>query len=300
MRRSFILVVLCALAGTVLAQSTGTLTYGPAVAAAPVPGAPAATAVPIPLLLLLPLGIALAWLGFRALRKHSARLLGAVLILSGLGMGIAGSLQIPGAIALAVDMIELNDPNGGTVDIPQGNAVYTNTSTVSLKIGSVVAPPTCATASPTDECVPGLVLADTESCSTVYSCGPVCGNALVETGEACDDGNLNNNDACLNSCQAAACGDGIVWAAVEQCDDGNLQDGDGCANDCTIEPAPVCGNGIEEVGECGTFGTCQADCSSCTPSCNGLSCGDDGCGGSCGTCGGGTECSGGLCLAPPP
>lgn len=34
---------------------------------------------------------------------------------------------------------------------------------------------------------------------------------------------------------------------------------------------------------------------SCTPSCGGNSCGDDGCGGSCGTCGGGWVCTGTSC-----
>ena len=35
--------------------------------------------------------------------------------------------------------------------------------------------------------------------------------------------------------------------------------------------------------------------STCTPSCNGKTCGDDGCGGSCGTCDTGETCSGGVC-----
>ena len=38
----------------------------------------------------------------------------------------------------------------------------------------------------------------------------------------------------------------------------------------------------------------------CTPSCGGKTCGDDGCGGSCGACGGGATCSAGQCVAAPP
>lgn len=38
----------------------------------------------------------------------------------------------------------------------------------------------------------------------------------------------------------------------------------------------------------------------CAPSCGGRVCGDDGCGGSCGTCSGGQTCSGGKCVTPPP
>jgi hypothetical protein len=36
---------------------------------------------------------------------------------------------------------------------------------------------------------------------------------------------------------------------------------------------------------------------SCTPQCNGLACGNDGCGGSCGTCSQGQSCSGGQCVS---
>ena len=43
---------------------------------------------------------------------------------------------------------------------------------------------------------------------------------VVEGDEACDDGNELDNDACLNNCQAARCGDGIVGPG-EGCDDGN-------------------------------------------------------------------------------
>jgi cysteine-rich repeat protein len=50
----------------------------------------------------------------------------------------------------------------------------------------------------------------------------------------------------LNTCTAAACGDGIVHQAVEECDDGNLENGDGCDRTCTLE---ICGNGRVEGGE---------------------------------------------------
>jgi V8-like Glu-specific endopeptidase len=38
----------------------------------------------------------------------------------------------------------------------------------------------------------------------------------------------------------------------------------------------------------------------CTPSCGTKTCGDDGCGGTCGTCAGGSTCSAGQCVANPP
>ncbi len=297
MKRFSFLLPLLALASPVLAQSTGSLAYGPVAPGAAPPAAAAAVvnAVPIPLLFLLPLGLALAWLGLRTLRRQSGRgLLGVLLIVAGLGMGITGGLNIPGAVAVAINMVELDNPDGGTVDIPQSDTVYTNVSGVPLEIGSVVAPPACATTSPADECLEGKVLSEEASCSTVYDCSPVCGNGIVQSGESCDDGNSINEDFCTASCQLAACGDGIVATlAGEQCDDGNLADGDGCSSSCTLElTLPVCGNGIPESGECGTLGTCPADCeASCSPNCSGKVCGDDGCGGSCGSCGGGLVCS---------
>ena len=137
----------------------------------------------------------------------------------------------------------------------------------------------------------GGVYDDTRTCA--HGCG--CGDGLVgfDEGETCDDGNEDNTDACLNSCDEATCGDGFVWAGVEECDDansvdtdacvagcvsascgdgfvwmgyeacddGNLLDGDGCDSNCT---PTGCGNGIATSGEaCDTGGasaTCDGDC----------------------------------------
>lgn len=50
-------------------------------------------------------------------------------------------------------------------------------------------------------------------------------------------------------------------------------------------------------GTCPTGSVCQSNTcvASCVPSCSGKQCGDDGCGGSCGTCPTGFACDGGLC-----
>jgi GH18 family chitinase len=50
-------------------------------------------------------------------------------------------------------------------------------------------------------------------------------------------------------------------------------------------------------GTCGTNEECNGSqqCTSCTPSCGGNECGDDGCGGSCGTCDAGEVCNSGTC-----
>jgi subtilisin-like proprotein convertase family protein len=40
--------------------------------------------------------------------------------------------------------------------------------------------------------------------------------------EECDDANMVNTDACLNTCKNAKCGDGVIQAGVEQCEGANL------------------------------------------------------------------------------
>ncbi|MBI5503226.1 MAG: DUF4215 domain-containing protein [Deltaproteobacteria bacterium] len=69
---------------------------------------------------------------------------------------------------------------------------------------------------------------------------PDCGDGFQQNGEACDDGNADNTDACLNDCSAAACGDGFVHSGVEVCDDGNTASRDGCSSTCSIDT--ICGD----------------------------------------------------------
>src|SRR3989344_3499201 len=67
---------------------------------------------------------------------------------------------------------------------------------------------------------------------------PVCGNAILEQGENCDDGNRNNGDSCPDgvggSCKQATCGDGYLWntdGGSESCDDGTRN---GTPNKCNL------------------------------------------------------------------
>ena len=54
------------------------------------------------------------------------------------------------------------------------------------------------------------------------------GNAIIDPGEVCDDGNTVSGDGCRGDCgKIEVCGDGIVDAG-EQCDDGNTNPADGC------------------------------------------------------------------------
>lgn len=85
---------------------------------------------------------------------------------------------------------------------------------------------------------------DSISCAQ-DGCTPVCGNGVMEVGEDCDDGNLENSDACLNNCKPASCGDGFIAASVEECDDTNLSDNDACTSACKMA---TCGDGFTWAG----------------------------------------------------
>ncbi|HEY0478660.1 MAG TPA: DUF4215 domain-containing protein [Kofleriaceae bacterium] len=79
----------------------------------------------------------------------------------------------------------------------------------------------------------------------------LCGNAHIDDGEVCDDGNTKDGDGCSHDCKSTeVCGNGIkdVNAHIpEVCDDSNTKDGDGCSHDClSLE---VCGNKIVDIGE---------------------------------------------------
>ncbi len=61
----------------------------------------------------------------------------------------------------------------------------------------------------------------------------LCGDGDPWIGEACDDGNDDETDGCVN-CNLPTCGDGFVFAGVEECDDADFDDFDGCRNDCSF------------------------------------------------------------------
>jgi cysteine-rich repeat protein len=114
----------------------------------------------------------------------------------------------------------------------------------------------------------------------------VCGDGVTGAGEACDDGNQSDFDACTAACTNAACGDGVtrrdindpLEAGYEACDDGNDRDDDSCTNRCK---SPVCGDGRQLVGvEPGEAAYEQCDdgnrigSDGCTNDCLAARCGD--------------------------
>lgn len=61
-----------------------------------------------------------------------------------------------------------------------------------------------------------------------------CGDAKIDQGEICDDGNRIAGDGCSPDCGSVeTCGNGVLDEATgEVCDDGNLDAGDACCGDC--------------------------------------------------------------------
>ncbi len=100
--------------------------------------------------------------------------------------------------------------------------------------------------------------------------GPECGNGILDSGEACDDGNLVDTDACRANCTRASCGDGVVWTGVEMCDDHNTVDGDACPANCGPK---TCGDGIVQPPEACDDGN-KDDTDGCLTSCAKPFCGD--------------------------
>ncbi len=100
--------------------------------------------------------------------------------------------------------------------------------------------------------------------------GEVCGDAVVQADEQCDDGNTDDTDACTSACEPATCGDGIIWAGEETCDDGNTANNDGCSASCQLED---CGDGELQPGELCDDGN-ELDSDACTSACQPAACGD--------------------------
>lgn len=95
---------------------------------------------------------------------------------------------------------------------------------------------------------------------------------------------------------------GMGWDSGPQIDAG---DGVGCIPSCSGRDCgdDGCGGVCGTCGEgtaCSPAGTCEPTETGCTPSCAGRQCGDDGCGGSCGACMSGELCQAGTCEPTTP
>ncbi len=118
-------------------------------------------------------------------------------------------------------------------------------------------------------------------------CGGTCGTCVGD--EVCDGG----------TCTVGECVGYVTWIGDGDCDSANNDvyctwDG----GDCCESSNASCATSITYPCDCLDPDACEnnpANCGPCTPDCTGLECGDDGCGGSCGTCAGGQACNAGVC-----
>jgi cysteine-rich repeat protein len=124
---------------------------------------------------------------------------------------------------------------------------------------------------PTQSCGDGVCNGLETNATCAQDChAVVCGNGLVEGGEDCDLGILNNvHGACTTQCTDAACGDGFVWnmsGGTEECDAGaaNSNNPNSCRQTCML---PRCGDFVCDTAYGETTSTCSQDCASTINSC---------------------------------
>ncbi len=167
-------------------------------------------------------------------------------------------------------------------------------------------------------CTGGLTCNASGTCACA---GMTCGGSCVDTssdesncgacGTTCDVGDacIGGTCRCSPSCTGKVCGDDGCGGSCGICSSDRACDGSGqceCATGTSCRGA--CTDTMRDRRNCGACNTrcrgrefCVAGmCTrSCTPSCAGRVCGDDGCGGSCGNCGGGHYCTAsGSCACP--
>jgi cysteine-rich repeat protein len=100
-----------------------------------------------------------------------------------------------------------------------------------------------------------------------------CGDGVVQSWEACDDGNVLSKDGCSADCLSGElCGNGITDKAVgENCDDGEMNGQENhCDNECTARVG--CGNNLVESNEDCDSG--KMDSAACDRDCTAPVCGD--------------------------
>jgi hypothetical protein len=158
----------------------------------------------------------------------------------------------------------------------------------------------------------GLEGQDLYGCGEVTYPNPQCGGATGVCEPSCScDGAACGDDGCGNSC--GECGAEEVCYELEcaprppagwECSPYAYNDGDAChcgcgTRDADCEDPEAYVTGCEESGilnpRCNAAATCEPSCS-----CDGATCGDDGCGNSCGTCGDNEACENFRCVIPMP
>jgi len=74
---------------------------------------------------------------------------------------------------------------------------------------------------------------DNDACLTTCQPPPAATGSCGPASMSADEGENNADDGeCLSDCTVARCGDGQVLDGIEACDDGNLDNSDGCLDTC--------------------------------------------------------------------
>ncbi len=155
---------------------------------------------------------------------------------------------------------------------------------------------TCDASGVCQECAPDCT---GKACGS-DGCGGICGECNDPVATACDAGVCV--DPCAGGvplvCKTAQCGDDGCGGTCGTCDSTKDCKAGACVPKIVVDPASCAGNcgsiapiGCYCVAGCETDGSCCADYAAlckCTPNCTDKTCGSDGCGGTCGTCGGGS------------
>lgn len=163
-----------------------------------------------------------------------------------------------GALPLAPLLLAVSLAGCGGDEPDDGGATTKSTTGAPASTGGSTGTDSATSTSGAGTTSTGSSTSDTgESSAGDTSAGaePVCGDGVIDRGEACDQGEDNwNHGACTEECALAACGDGYPYYGVEVCDDG-VNDGsyDGCAPDCAAL-GPSCGDGVVQEG----YETCES------------------------------------------
>jgi cysteine-rich repeat protein len=134
---------------------------------------------------------------------------------------------------------------------PTSSTTTTSTTTTSTSnvpdtsTTTCVSPPTTTSTTEPNLCVGGIPngmdetgeqcdddnVDPTDGCTAACT---TCSNGTITPPETCDDSNLVSGDGCDANCRTTGCGNGLIFG-TETCDDGNTSDNDSCPSDCIVD-----------------------------------------------------------------
>ncbi|MDC0673977.1 SBBP repeat-containing protein [Nannocystis radixulma] len=148
----------------------------------------------------------------------------------------AGPTTAPSDTTTSEPVTTSGPPTEGTT------APATTEGPTTAETESTTADPSTTSEATTDATSEPLTATDTSTTAPPASCG----NGVLDPGEACDDGNADETDACTTLCNAPSCSDGL-----ESGDESDLDCGGSCGG-CAV------GQGCGGDGDC-LGGACEAN-----------------------------------------